>query len=448
MKEFESNGDSCISGCIPTCEKDIYPNARMVSKMGADVMDKGYDLPTSFEMAGAAREIGLENILNHRPESELISRKFQFTNFRPVDYLSLVKPHMSDDLISSQNYDEIRSLAEHFTGGLTSFFGFESHLGKSDARSDYLFAVSSKKGEREVLANLIENDKLPETFRNQLEWQRVGNFAKAWADPKSVLYNNVLGLWFEFDTSGSLSEVPVPNIFLQTKKIRIDVPEDIEKITWITETALPLLTGQHTSKKIEERLLNSIQQLPEGTALIHIGTMLSRGTYGVRIVINRIQPKQIIPYLKSLGWSNETGELPSLIDELEKYASRMILHINIGEDNIDPKIGLECSFSRDLYHQETGWTNFLDYLTKKKLCLPDKKSALLNFLGTEQENTNQDFDPESYIPSVMIPDNNFSSSLVRYISHVKIVYKPNHPLNVKAYSGVRLFGCPDKPADK
>jgi hypothetical protein len=417
--------------------------------MGAEVLKNSFDLPTSFETAGAAREIGLENVLtHHQPEDELVSKKFQFTDFYPVDYLSFVKPHISDDLISSQNYDEIRSLASHFTGGLTSFFGFESRLGASDACSDYLFAVSSKKGEREVLVNLIGNDGLSEAFRNKSEWQRLGNFAKTWADPNSVLYNNVLGLWFEFDTSNLLSEVPVPNIFLQTKKIRVDTAKDIDKVTWIIETALPLLTGQSTSKKMKERLLSSIRQLPEGTALIHVGTMVSREKPGVRIVINRIQPNQIVPYLESLGWSDKKGEFKTLLDELEKYTSRMILHINIGEDNIDPRIGVECSFSRDLYHQETGWANFLDYLTDKKLCLPAKKSALLDFLGVDQENTKQIFDPESYIPSVMIPDNNFSSSLVRYISHIKIVYTPNDPMEVKAYSGVRLFGCPNRPVNK
>jgi len=225
----------------------------------------------------------------------------------------------------------------------------------------------------------------------------------------------VLGLWFEFDTSSYSSEMPIPNIFLQIKKLRIDTPEDIKKLSWITHIALPLLTGQHLSKKVEKGLIHSIQQLPEGASVIHVGTMLKREVSGVRIVINRIKPDQVIPYLKSLGWSDGTEELSLLLEELENYVSRMILHINVGED-VDSRIGLECSFSKDQYHQETGWPNFLNYLTEKKLCLPEKKSALLNFLGAEQENTNQDFDPESYVPSVMIPDNNFSSCQI-YQSH-------------------------------
>jgi hypothetical protein len=53
---------------------------------------------------------------------------------------------------------------------------------------------------------------------------------------------------------------------------------------------------------------------------------------------------------------------------------------------------------------------------------------------------NDDFDLKSYMTAVKIPENNFSRALVRYISHVKLSYKPNYPLEAKVYSGVRLFG--------
>jgi len=437
------NPNTRISTCISRCEKGIYDADNMKSKPGVNQLERPYNHNVIGNLT-PVREIGLDNILSrnqYQPVNELMSGNFQFKNFNPADYLYCIEPYMPEELISQKNYTKIENVADYFTGGLTSFFGFESRLSDSKARSDYLFAVSSMKGEREALVDLFKSGNLPEVFCNKTEWQQIGDFALAWADPKSQLYDNVLGLWFEFDTFGSPSETPIPNIFLQIRKLRIDTPEDIKKLSWITHIALPLLTGQRLSEKVEKRLLNSIQQLPGGTSIVHIGTMLQRTASGVRIVINRIQPKQIIPYLKSLGWSDETEELSSLLEELENYVTRMILHINIGED-VNPKIGLECSFSKDQYHQETGWPNFLNYLTEKKLCLPEKKSALLNFLGAEQENTNQDFDPESYVPSVMIPDNNFSSALVRYISHVKIVYKPDHPLEVKAYPGVRLFGLP------
>ena len=444
------NPNTRISTCIPRCEKGISSIRKMKSRMQFNGSEKTLDDSISIRNAFTAREVNLENSLitsKSKLEKNIQNRDSSLKYLHAVDYLHLIESHIPGELVSSKNFDEIKNLANHFTGGLTSFFGFESRLSDSKARSDYLFAVSSMKGEREALLNLIKNGNLPKPFHNKSEWKQICNFATAWADSKSILHDNVLGLWFEFDTSSHSSEMPIPNIFLQIKKLRIETPEDIKKLSWITHIALPLLTGQHLSKKMEKGLIRSIQQLPEGTSVIHVGTMLKREVSGIRIVINRIKPEQIIPYLKSLGWSDETEELSLLLEELENYVSRMILHINVGED-VGSRIGLECSFSKDQYHQETGWSNFLNYLSEKKLCLPEKKSALLNFLGAEQENTNQDFDSESYIPSVMIPDNNFSSALVRYISHIKIVYEPNNPLEVKAYPGVRLFGLPQKSIRK
>jgi hypothetical protein len=76
----------------------------------------------------------------------------------------------------------------------------------------------------------------------------------------------------------------------------------------------------------------------------------------------------------------------------------------------------------------------------KGICLPEKRDALLQYPGVEH--------PDDFSGGVMKPfvsisqhlDNIFSGSpLVRYISHVKIVYLPGRPLEAKAYPAVRLF---------
>jgi hypothetical protein len=401
----------------------------------------------SFENASAAREIGLENILTINEqyqqkfplESSIKQRELLLKGSHATDFLCLVEPYLSEALISSQNYAEIKNLADYFTGSVTSFFGFESSLNNSENQSDFLFAVSSKRGERETLVNLIENGNFQDIFRKKPEWQRVAKFASAWADPKSILYDMVLGIWFEFDAEQLLSEVPIPNIFIHPVSIHTFSSKEISQHKWLIQTALPLLTGRRLSKMIQQRITNSIQKLPSEASLFQTGIMLSRATSSVRLVIKRMHPNQIIPYLNSIGWSDETNGLSSLLDELEKYVTRIVLHIGVGE-KIDNKIGIECSFYPDLYNQETRWSDFLAYLTEKGLCRPEKKSALLCFPGVEQEDMNDDFDLKSYMTAVKIPENNFSRALVRYISHVKLSYEPNYPLEAKVYSGVKLFG--------
>jgi hypothetical protein len=241
------------------------------------------------------------------------------------------------------------------------------------------------------------------------------------------------------------SKTPVPCIFLHTIPLRITTDEEKEQLHWLTKKALPLVTGKNIPEKIEQNIMQAIQKLPENALVMDAGVMLSRLTSGVRLIIARIHPDQIIPYLTALGWS-EDDQLSKLVKDLEKQVSRLVLHITITENGIDQKIGLECSFAPDRYHLETRWQSFFNYLVKKGLCLEEKKDALLQFIGVEQEDAQRDFNTTIYRPTVKIENDDFSGALVRYISHIKLVYEPNHELYAKAYPGVRLFGCPNTPS--
>jgi hypothetical protein len=405
---------------------------------------KEYGFETGFDSFSLGELHGIRNRTLRIQEN---LHQYSLKNMTPGHYLSSVESFLPEELISPQNYAEIQRLASHFTGGITSFFGFESRLNSTDARADYLFAVSSRKGEREALAEMLQNGQLPTTMMSQVEWQHLREFAMEWANPTSILYNNVLGLWFEFDMIEPSSETPVPCIFVHTPLLRIDAPEDVKEFTWLTTTALPLLTGHRVSEKIEQQMIRAVQHLPSGSGLMDVGVMLSRAVTGVRFCIVRICPNQIIPYLTSLGWSDSNEEVATLLKELEGQVSRVVLHITITEEGVDQKIGIECSFSPDLYHLETRWSAFLDYLIKKGVCLPEKKEALLSFSGVEQEDQTNDFTLISYEVSAKIPDDNFSRALVRYISHIKLIYTPNAPIQAKAYPGVRLFGRPHTSAE-
>ena len=81
-------------------------------------------------------------------------------------------------------------------------------------------------------------------------------------------------------------------------------------------------------------------------------------------------------------------------------------------------------------------------MVERYLCIPEKKSALLSFLGATQEKPNDEFDPEMYLPSVMIHnESKFYPTLVRYISHIKISYMPDEPLEAKGYLDLHKSTC-------
>ena len=433
--------DDCIPTYIHTCEKNIYPVGKMESKTEVNPLERPIEYDSLTENAFTAREINLENILSrHQPKKELISKRQNFDSYYPADFLSSIEPYLPKEMISYQNYAEIKNLAKKFTGNLTSFFGFESRLGNPKSKSDYMLSISSKRGEREALFDYLFSNNFPEKFKKQTEWARITNFTACWADTKSSLYDKILGIWFEFDIVDSSTETPIPNIFLHTISVN---KKDHKNIQWLTKIALPFLIGQNLSQNIEKQLLNSIKKLPENASLFNVGIMLSRPNYGMRVVVKRLNPKQIVPYLKSLGWSDETNELCTLVNELNKYSNRIVLSFDILETGIGPKIGIECGFypkDHDEYAPEPRWRGFLNYLVSKNLCLPEKCNVLLDFVfDQEPVPTFMSDEKQPLIISTKIQNEEHISTLVRQIGHIKIVYKSHQPLEAKAYYGARLF---------
>jgi hypothetical protein len=143
--------------------------------------------------------------------------------------------------------------------------------------------------------------------------------------------------------------------------------------------------------------------------------------------------------LNALGWSDEENNFRPLLTDLEWRADRFVLSYDVTTNGIGPRIGLECSFEENRYHEETRWEALFDYLVKKRMCLPQKRDALLEYPGVEH--------PDDFSGGIMKPfisisqhlEDIFSGSLVRYISHVKVVYRPGQILEAKAYPAVRLF---------
>lgn len=241
------------------------------------------------------------------------------------------------------------------------------------------------------------------------------------------------------------SEVVIPCVFFGPEKLSSNVlTNDVNQYKWLIDNALPLLKGNSLSKPLENQLFNCIQQLPTNASIQFVGIMLSRSTDGIRLYINRLHPEQILPYLKSLGWSDETGQCSVLISELKNKADRFVIGFDINIEGISPRIGIECSFISNRFHNETRWNNLLNYLVKKGICLPEKRDALLSYSGI--------CEPEYFSGGLMKPlssasnhlEKLLSSALVRYISHVKILYEKGHILEAKAYPAVRLFENPNE----
>ena len=118
-------------------------------------------------------------------------------------------------------------------------------------------------------------------------------------------------------------------------------------------------------------------------------------------------------------------------------ADRFVLSFDVNEDGIGSRVGIELSFDSKVFQKETRWNRLLDYLVKKGLCLSEKRDALLKYPGSEKEFNSGIMEPLKAVSGNL--NTIFSSTIVRYISHIKIVYQPGEALEAKAYPAVRLF---------
>jgi hypothetical protein len=410
-----------------------------------------FDHSISFKEAGAAREIGLENTLTQNPfqlDYSLLQRELPIKSIVASTYLRTVQPYLSH-LVSQENFKDILSLSRYFPGNMTSFLGFECRLGEPETRADWAFAISGVGGDRRVFAHLLQSGFFPDYLLEQPEWNSIARFAHLWVDKESMVNAKVKCFWLEFDMPSSRSsELPIPRVFFGPSLVPTGTSSnDASQYQWLTDLALPALKGQPLTETMEGNIQECIHQLPANAMLFQVGTTLSPSPTDVRLYINRLAPSQIVPYLKSLDWADGSLALARLVQELKNHADRFVLSYDVTENGIGSRIGIECSFTPNRFHKERRWSNLLDFLVQKQVCLPEKRDALLHYPGVEEDAFAGEVKAPLVTASKILGDLR-SSVLVRYINHVKLVYQPGLPLEAKAYPAVRLFERPYKTTMK
>lgn len=395
---------------------------------------------TSFENAGAAREIELDSMLLpnqiHQQKPPLEEKNIPREKLTPNDYFSMAEPFVSKMLVSPKNFKKIQTIASHFPGGLTDFLGFEVRLNDEESQADWALAISGRDNARYALANFLSNGHLPASYRQTPEWNRILNFTQLWTKPNSVLHDKILGAWLEFDMPENLPTVPIPSVFFNPAKIKGESMGDPSDFSWFTKLAIPSLMGHRLLKDVEQNLYTSLQKMPKDASLFIVGVMLSRKISDIRMSVQFRDPKQIIPYLHELGWSEKTETFSTLINDLISLnVNRIVLDFDIGK-HVGRTVAVECSFYPNHYHQEHHWKKILDYLVEKEIAAPSKRDDLLFYPGSEKTMMFSENGTGPYTEGT-----SQSKVISRYITHIKIVYNPDdQQLKAKAYLAIRTVG--------
>jgi Rps23 Pro-64 3,4-dihydroxylase Tpa1-like proline 4-hydroxylase len=352
-----------------------------------------------------------------------------------TEYLNLVKPFVSSDLIDPMSWTEIEAIAQQMPSQITSFFGFECRLGVAAAKADLLLCIATGEIGQKVLDGSKHADLFPKNWFKQPVWSHLRDFAACWQDKTSPLHEKVSNIWLEFDVAETDDQALIPSCFFGSSFIFADPSSTTHHQSWITQTAISMLRGQPLLPLVEQHLFRCINALPTGAYVFQIGLMLSRRSEMVRICLRGIAGSHLSDYLQQVRWSGSTAALQAQVMEIATYVDRIDLDLDIGETGVASRIGLECYLFQQPKFQPK-WQAFLDYLVNAELCLPQKREALLSYPGHVREKNHRTQWPTHLLNLSKFLGNNHESVFMRGLHHIKLVYQDERVQEAKAYCWV------------
>lgn len=346
-----------------------------------------------------------------------------------AEYLRPLAVGLPPELVSPRTFAVIHSIASILPGALA--YGpmwLECRLGEDAPRADFSVSANTLVGGREALLQLD-----PALLGHPI-WRQIHNFATAWADPSSPLYENVDNFCLEFDVAETPAPLPLPGVFFgfrsgpdySARQSRAYL-DDIS----VTQAAVELLTGRTMSRAYAETLSRCFRLLPSHAKKTFIGIMLSRNETSLRFVVRGLDLGEMFDYLERIGWQGSLDDLRASFAGLSDLVDFFWLCIDIDE-TIGPKIGVEC-YCRNYPHEETKWPRFLDYLVERGCCTPARYAALLRSPGSSPIESHDTIWPESLRQASQLLAATAFTKMTREIRHIKLVHQPQQALEAKVY---------------
>lgn len=182
---------------------------------------------------------------------------------------------------------------------------------------------------------------------------------------------------------------------------------------------LPDLTTTSPSAALAQPLRQTVLELPPSARLLYLFDLSARASGWLRLEFYFPSLTDLIDYVaRSLGQT--AHEQLDGVYTLAKDGDRYHLSLDLREDCIDSRIGLEISYRR-LPHREPRWHALLDRLTAAGLCHFTERDAIFRWPGTDTKAT------AGAWPGLK------SGHCVRCLSHVKLVTRPNQDPQAKCY---------------
>ncbi|MCP4137722.1 MAG: hypothetical protein GY754_42555 [bacterium] len=327
--------------------------------------------------------------------------------------------YVPEQVLSKAWLESIYDISKNFVPDIGPRYIFESKLNVPEPVTDFAFTV-----ERNMRDRILHGSgNPPEGFRQLFEipvWNAIRQFFTEWAIKNSEADRYVDYTWFEFDITKNMPSIPEPLFFVHfTDEMYLEKKPNYNRIFKL----LSILSGNTMKQEIFDTIEFCFAKLFNTVKINYFGYMPTRNKNLVRLCLIDLSEQEMYEYLGAIGLGQAAEVLKETVEELTGKFDSVRLHLDIGE-GIEPKIGIELHFDKPFTNQDK-WTPIFEYLVENNLALKDKCDSFINWKRVSRE---------KHIPEF---DNYYT---YRYLYYLKAVYRPEEPLEVKAYFG--FFNMP------
>ena len=344
--------------------------------------------------------------------------------------IETVAAHLHPSLVCRDNVDSMLSIAR----GVPSWqcAGVECRLGDPAPRADFGIHLRRQHG---IPVDAQSGGAATATSPASGAWERLRRFADAWSDRDTLVAQAIPAVSLEFDVHDrDGADGAAPSIFVSMRfgprgaaRARMRSVDQYGAVVDAVLVALGLDAGA-----ARETLVRSVPVVLPRVSFLQFGVWLARPVDTFRICAPGLPLRDIPAVVRALGWSGPADAYASRWRDLLEFGDRGTLHLDIGR-GIGPRLGIEVIFgerSASWRRHDPEDTRVLDYLVEKDMCLPEKRDAVLSWVGAFR---------------IGRPHDEAGAALfLRTVSHVKLVFDPEQPPQAKAYLA---FGRVDRQTE-
>lgn len=369
---------------------------------------------------------------------------------RPV--FQRIMPFLQNSLESAGKLEAMMEVSELFP--LFSHVGFESILDTTAPGLDFLYCAR-RDIESQFLTTIGANKSMELMQSKNPVWAKIRDFADAWNCKNSKIWKNVPNIWLEFDFRRNIEALFSPSLFVKIYSYQQDQSFNNTSYGKNLSPSGYLETIQQVSEKLNLKLEYAIMKNIERCYNVFLndifscetGFWLGRNTKCVRLVfmMKTVSRKRLKELLTLAGWPKGTDFMEYPWDNLWPNVNGVSLSLDISE-KIAPTLGVEIytvcpkeiiSFSENV----NRWESMTLALVHTKLCVTEKRKALLAWLGGIRVD-------QSDLKYFQAGKERYSGGdfiIRRNINHIKISYDPISGFQTKAY--LSLTGLNRKEKD-